>query len=270
MRTRLILAVLMLSATLAHSAVVMNSGGKGGACIKSGGKGGVSIGFKLLGPLGCGSPATAASFTSVATAGPATDTQVTVNRPAGANTISGVVVAGLFMENNSNPNPVVPSGWTPITQSTGTNTGPNPDIWLFLYWRTVTPGSEPSTYQWTFASSYSGAFVLFLSSANANAGCSTIEAGGSWLASTAGNDSAPHNAGITTAYNHSLLVWAANNFSEHSLTACPSGMTERADFSEIAVCTGEQVSLGASGTLTGDYSPNGNWNSAGVFGVIGQ
>lgn len=233
------------------------------------------------GSASAGGTATAATATAAANAATGTDISstppvfgavgtgltgagsTTANVPVPSGVASGhIIVVAFYVETTQTV--TAPSGFTQCANSPAVVTGASAHD-LRVFWKRAT-GADSGTYAFTIAAGVAWRVAI----AMRVTGC--IATGDPWdvttsAIKTANTTGATPAVSVTTTGANRLLVWIASSFVTNTCTP-PSGMTERADYSDQAaldIATLAQASAGSSGSLTGTFSSNtasGAWLGA--------
>lgn len=172
-------------------------------------------------------------------------TSITVGKPP--STAEGdLMIAQVTIDSATTISP--PSSWTLIRSDEDSVGG---GIKTSLYYK-LAGDSEPASYQWTFgASTYARGTIQAWRGVDPDIPVD-VDSG---ACATGTSATAP---GVTTTYEHTVLLYLASTETNGVTTTEPSGMTERYDYSGQQ-CTGESASLalssrGATGNKTGTLS----------------
>lgn len=240
-----------------------------------------AAGNPATGSAGVTAAATAATATAAVNS--ATGTDISSTPPVYGSTGTGLTGAGSTTANVAVPSGVAsghivivafyvettqtvtaPSGFTQCANSPAVVTGASAHD-LRVFWKRAT-GADSGTYAFTIASGVAWRVAI----AMRVTGC--IATGDPWDVTTSAikttnTTGATPAVSVTTTGANRLLVWIASSFVTNTCTP-PSGMTERADYSDQAaldIATLAQASAGSSGSLTGTFSSNtasGAWLGA--------
>lgn len=191
---------------------------------------------------GCAAPGTASSFRAVSNDIGATQTNDTVNKPAGT-VDNDVMLAYCHLESNT-PDLAAPAGWT-LALST-TNVASTPDSTSYTYWKRAS--SEGASYIFTHANAFSECAIITY--ANVNTACGPIDTNGSTNTFTTATTWTGKS--ITTNYTNNMLVLEEDNFDGNTgtLPASPA-FTSRLSTVNLIIGEFKQAASGPSGDVSG-------------------
>lgn len=195
------------------------------------------------------------AYRASTSAGNASGGALSINKPTG--TASGdLLVAVLYLENDTNTWSSVPSGWTLATSQVNTGLF---KIWVYYKWA---GGSEPSSYSWTPTTNNWRTAVMAAYSGGSGSGSQPDVSGGSQgdgiTPST--DQTAPS---VTPTADHDLLVFGYGNFSGTDVGSMSGkatnlrisfGGTTIADFLDVSPAAATGTSSPSSGVGTQDYA----------------
>ena len=207
----------------------------------------------------------AITYVGVSTAGDSNGSGLTgVTRPS--TTTDDVLIADLYYESGTTPETgaiAFSNGtWTKVHHQTQTGTTPD-----FTHVRYISKyAGEGSTFNITWNANIGSTWRTLVVTAHRGQDTSTPQDATATIQAGGSSDSTAIAPGLTTVTNGAWLIYGEADFDGRTAASYTSPLTERSDFGNLAVASGEQTTAGASGNKQATLS-GASWWTAGLIAL---
>lgn len=207
----------------------------------------------------------AITFVAVTTAGDSNGSGLSgVSRPS--TTTDDLLIADLYYESGSTPTTGALAfsngSWTEVTVQA--QTGPTPD---FTHARFISKyAGEGATFNITWNASIGSVWRSLIVSSHRGQDTTTAQDATATKQAGGSSDATAIAPGLTTVTNAAWLVYGEADIDGNTAASYTSPLTERSDFANLAVASGEQTTAGASGNKQATLSASAWW-AAGLIAL---